>query len=53
MNTFSFLSPQAKAEIAIQMVCMDAIEKGFIDLVAVMSAPEFDQQVKGYLDLMK
>jgi len=56
MATFSNLSKEAKAEIAIQMVIMDAIEKGHTntsELCEYMKSDVFMSAVRNYINLMQ
>ncbi len=56
MTTFSNLSKKAKAEMAIQMVIMDAIEKGHTntdELCEYMKSEVFMSAVENYITLMK
>ena len=56
MTTFSNLSKEAKAEIAIQMVIMDAIEKGHTSTAEIceyMESDVFESAVGNYINLMK
>jgi len=56
--TFSNLTPETKAEIAIQMVIMDAFEKkganvSQAQIIAFMQSPQFDEAVKNYIAMMQ
>lgn len=56
MGTFQKISKQAKAEIAIQLVIMDAIEKGHTDtaeIVEYMKSETFFKSVAEYISLME
>jgi len=53
--TVQDLSPKAKAEIAVKLVCLDAIDKGACsadDLTQYMTTTQFKSQVQGYISLM-
>lgn len=56
-NSINLLSKEEKAQLAAQMVIMDAIEKrGEIptnEMIAFMSSETFMNAVKSYLELMK
>jgi hypothetical protein len=56
-NSINLLSKEEKANLAAQMVIMDAIEKrGNIptnEMIAFMNSEVFMNAVKGYLELMK
>jgi hypothetical protein len=55
MNVFKALSTEKKAEYAIQLVLLDAIEKGLTkpsEATAFMQSQVFENDVKGYLALM-
>ena len=54
MTTFSNISDSAKMEVAIQMVIMDAIEKGHTDkneLIAYMQSEVFEAAVQRYFQM--
>ena len=55
-NLFNGLSKEIKTEKAIQLVIMDAFEKGHTNLdeiVEYMKSEVFENSVKGYLELME
>ena len=55
--TFSNLTPETKAELAIQMVIMDAFEKkgasvSQSQIIAFMQSEQFENAVKNYIAMM-
>jgi hypothetical protein len=54
-NIFTNLSKETKVETAVQLVILDAIEKGLTtvsEAVNYMKSEAFENSVKGYLNLM-
>lgn len=55
MNAFNTLTNESKIEAAMQMVILDAIEKGHTcksEMIDYMQSPEFEKQVKAYIQFM-
>jgi hypothetical protein len=55
MNAFAKVSPETKAQIAIQLVIMDAINKGHTEqgqIFEYMKSEVFENAVKRYMELM-
>ena len=55
MNAFAKVTPETKAQIAIQLVVMDAIKKGHTEhgqILEYMKSEVFENAVKRYINLM-